>query len=161
MVVLVFTASLAACGGGTPVSSVRGRDIKPLTKVAVPTDLLGLRVAPEDVKGAIDPARRSQVDALRMYSIRDGDLLAATLQVSRLRDQARLQRPAFRSLVVAQIGSSVPHVAKLGSTTVYLTTGTKQRISVWFRGRYFFVLAVRDDFRHPRALLRRAVAIEP
>jgi hypothetical protein len=63
--------------------------------------------------------------------------------------------------VVNQIGSSTPRRALLGSTSVYLTTGTQQRIAVWFKGRYFFILAIREDYRHPRTLLREAVEIKP
>ena len=45
--------------------------------------------------------------------------------------------------------------------TVYLTTGTKQSIGVWFKDRYLFVLATRADYDEPRTLLRKALEIKP
>ena len=52
-------------------------------------------------------------------------------------------------------------IVRLGASTVYLTTGTKQSIAVWFKGRYLFVLATRADYDEPRTLLRKALEIQP
>jgi hypothetical protein len=156
--------ALAGSGCGDPAASVsklKGRDIKALTLAALPAEIDGLTIAPEDVSATIAPARNSQVEALGVYSLRTGDLLQATLQVSRLRTGARFHSAAFHGLVTSQIGSSAPRRALLGSTSVYLTTGTQQRIAVWFTGRYFFILAIREDFRHPRTLIRHAIEIKP
>ena len=59
------------------------------------------------------------------------------------------------------MGGVVPKKVHLGHDVVYLTAGNQQRISVWFRGRYLFVLATRDDFDQPRTLLRQALDITP
>jgi hypothetical protein len=85
----------------------------------------------------------------------------ATLQVSRFNDGADVDSDKFRRTVVNQIGSTAPRTVRLGDQTVYLTTGTKQSIGVWFKGRYLFVLASRADFDEPRTLLRKALEIEP
>ena len=57
--------------------------------------------------------------------------------------------------------SSAPRTERLGTDTVYLTTGTKQSIAVWFKDRYLFVLATRADYDEPRTLLRKALEIQP
>ncbi|HEY3241567.1 MAG TPA: hypothetical protein VGL92_18545, partial [Acidimicrobiia bacterium] len=90
-----------------------------------------------------------------------GDLVQATLQVSRFAEGARSQESDFRQSVVNQIGSARPRTFRLGKRTVYLTTGTKQSIAVWFQGRYLFVLASRSDYDEPRTLLRAALEIKP
>ena len=89
------------------------------------------------------------------------DLVMATLQVSRFNDGADVKADKFRQTVVNQIGSSAPRTVRLGGSTVYLTTGTKQSIGVWFKGRYLFVLATRADYDEPRTLLRKALEIKP
>jgi hypothetical protein len=101
------------------------------------------------------------VDSLALYSLRHNDLVMATLQVSRFNDGADIGAEKFRQTVVNQIGSSAPRTVRLGGETVYLTTGTKQSIGVWFKGRYLFVLATRGDYDEPRTLLRRALEIQP
>jgi hypothetical protein len=62
--------------------------------------------------------------------------------------------------VVNQIGATAPRPVRLGHDTVYLTTGTRQSVAVWFKGRYLFVLATRADYEQPRTLLRRALEIQ-
>src|SRR2546423_13069170 len=119
--------------------------------------MLGLPAAPEDGGGTIPPPRRSQVEATGMFSMRAGDLLEATLQVSRLRDEARFRTAKFRAQVVSEIGSSLPHRTRLGDMDVYLTTGARQRVAVWFKGRYFFILSMRDDFKYPKSLIRNGL----
>ena len=42
-----------------------------------------------------------------------------------------------------------------------ITTGTKQSIAMWFKGRYLFVLSTRADYDEPRTLLRKALEITP
>ncbi|MGH9040257.1 MAG: hypothetical protein ACRDZ3_08500, partial [Acidimicrobiia bacterium] len=63
--------------------------------------------------------------------------------------------------VVNQIGSARPRTFRLGKRTVYLTTGTKQSIAVWFKGPHMFVLASRSDYDQPRSLLRAVLEIKP
>ena len=85
----------------------------------------------------------------------------ATLQVSHLDDQARIDDPAFRQSFVSSIGGIEPQQERLGDRLVWLTTGTEQRLSIWFAGRYLMVLAVRNDYERPRGLLRSLLAVQP
>jgi hypothetical protein len=155
--------TLASCGGAAEakVSQVRGKDVKPIDAKVLPTSMQGLAVAPEEVLSSIAPARRSEVEAAGMFSLRAGDLLEATLQVSRLRNEKRFRTPSFRALVVSQIGSSLAHKTRLDDMDVYLTTGAKQRVAVWFKGRYFFILSMRDDYKYQRSLVRTALGVNP
>jgi hypothetical protein len=161
---LVLLAAIApACGGAAEakVSQVSGKDVRPIEATIVPSKILGLAVASEEVLGSIAAARRSEVEAAGMFSLRSGDLLQATLQVSRLRDDRRFRTASFRALVVSQIGSSLAHKTRLDDIDVYLTSGARQRVAVWFKGRYFFILSMRDDYRYQRSLIRTALEVTP
>jgi hypothetical protein len=151
---------MCACGSGGPPGA-RVKPMRQLETAAVPAELLGLEVQREDMASSLRRARPSYADSTSLYSLRNGDLLVATLQLSRMADAADAASPAFRRAVVNQIGSTAPKAMRMGDTTVWLTAGTRQRIAVWFNGRYMFVLASRDDFDQPRVLLRTALQITP
>lgn len=140
----------------TPVSK-----ITTMRPDLLPGTLAGLTVASEDVTDTIKRSRRAFVDRLSLYSLREGDRLMATVQVSRSNDPGAANVQRFRDSVIGQIGSSRPRPMVVGGRTVHVTTGTKQRIAFWFEGRYLFVLATRDEFKHRRTLLRELLAVEP
>lgn len=162
---VVVTASvLAACGGGAPNSKFRGTagtKIQSAAAVAVPSEVLGLAVKPEDITKTVSNAQRAYIDSLALYGMRSDNLLQATLQVSRFNADAKYQTDRFRLAVVNQVGSRRPTALTVQDQPVYLTAGNRQRIYVWFKGRYFFVLASREDFGSPRALLRTLLEIKP
>lgn len=148
----------AACGD-EPVQ-VGAKSVEKFDETIVPEDLMGLKVAAEEIGGAPD-VKDPYVEGVGLYSLRTGDLLQGTLQVSRFSEDADSETNRFRQAVVSQIGSTVPKAYQMGDRTVYLTAGKRQSIAVWFDGRYFFVLSTRDEFEQPRALLRAALEIKP
>ena len=161
-VVVAAVLSLAGCArSDATVAPTPGKAVKTLEIANLPPDLLGLTIAPEDVAEDLGKVPSAFIDALSLYSLRKDDLVQATLQVSRFNDGADVEAHKFRQTVVNQIGSSAPRTVRLGGETVYLTTGTKQSIGVWFKGRHLFVLATRADYDEPRTLLRKALEIKP
>ena len=62
--------------------------------------------------------------------------------------------------MVQQIGSTVPRIFRMGDRTVYVTTGRRQSIAVWFEERHLFILATREEYDQPRTLLREALEIK-
>ena len=160
--VVAATLALAGCArSDASVAPTPGKAVKALEIPNLPADLLGLKLAKEDVSQDLAKVPKAFVDSLALYSLRHNDLVMATLQVSRFNDGADIGAEKFRQTVVNQIGSSAPRTVRLGGETVYLTTGTKQSIGVWFKGRYLFVLATRGDYDEPRTLLRKALEIQP
>lgn len=152
-----------ACGGNADAKS-RGtaqKDVSEIPADLVPSMLLGLPVTREDAKKILAGRDRTYLSALGLYSLRAEDLVQATLQVSRFNNDAEFKSARFRAAVVAQVGSTKARQARVGDDTVFLTSGTRQRITVWFKGEYLFVLAVRDEFEQPRKLLRAALEIKP
>jgi hypothetical protein len=149
------------CSASANVAGTSGGKIEALPTKTVPTSLLGLRLRAETTKEAIAPLRGTYVAATSLYSMRLGDVVQATLQITRMIDEAEYRSSSFRATMVNRVGTSPPRPVRLGRDTVYITSGTKQHIAMWFRGRDFFVLNVREDFRRPRDLIRRALEIRP
>jgi hypothetical protein len=150
---------LAPACGAEP-KKVGATKVVPFDASIVPAQLAGLAVAPEAIGGATE-VKNPFVEGVGLYSLRAGELLQGTLQVSRFTADANSEKARFRASVVQQIGSTVPKPYRMGERTVFLSTGKRQSIAVWFEGRYFFVLSTRDDFDRPRALLREALEIKP
>jgi hypothetical protein len=165
----VVAALFCGCGRSDAARAqpTPGKAVKTLELPGLPADLLGLKVAREDVSEPVSRVDSAFIDGLALYSLRTapsgngGDLVQATLQVSRFNPGADPTSKKFRETVVNQVGSSKPRAFRLGNRTVYLTTGTKQSIAVWFTGRYMFVLASRADYDQPRTLLRQALELRP
>jgi len=162
VVTALVVSVLGACG--EPEVSAQGTDgknIETLGTDLLPADLLGLKVQAEDISGTIASEQRTYVEATSLYSLRSDDLLQATLQVSRFNSDADADSPGFRRSLLNQIGGSRPRAVRLGDETIYLTSGTKQQLAVWFRGRHLLVLATREDYPRPKSLLRRALEVQP
>ena len=161
-VVLAAAGLLAGCGrsGASEVAGTAGKDVEVLEVASMPAEILGLAVQREEVSETVARVESTFIDGLALYSLRADELVQATLQVSRFNDAADADSAEFRQTVVNQIGSSTPRAFRLGSRTVYLTTGTKQSIGVWFSGRHMFVLASRSDYDRPRTLLRQALELK-
>jgi hypothetical protein len=155
---LVFMAG--ACGNAR-VEGTAGRLIKTLPAEMVPSELLGLPVTQENMSASLSTQKDAFVEAVGLYAMRRADLVQATLQVSRFRSNAPIDKASFRTSVVSQIGGRRSQQFRMGSSTVYRTTGRKQVISLWFRDHYLFVLSVRDTFDQPRSLLRETLKVTP
>ena len=161
ILVALALATTTACGDDTAAAEgTRAKDIKQLPADLVPAELLGLQTKQEEIGDALATTKRAYLEGVGLYSFRREDLLQATLQVSRFNDDADFESASFRRSVVSQIGGSVPKRVRVGKDTVYLTTGTKQTLAMWYRGRNLLVLAVREDYEQPRTLLREALRIQ-
>lgn len=136
-----------------------GGDIVPIDAELLEGDVLGLQVATEDVADRLVNVRDTYVQELSLYSLRRGELLMATLQVSRLGGPARPDDRDFRAQVVNKIGGTAPREVRLGDMTVWLTTGNGQHLQAWFRDDLFFVLSIRSDYERPRSLLRELLEV--
>jgi hypothetical protein len=162
LVAVTFLAA-GACGGSASaaVKPTPPGKIKQSTVAAVPSKLGALDVTVEDVGTTVSAAGRAYVDEVAMYSLKAGNALQATLELSRFNKGARYGTAKFQSGIVNRIGSTTPRRYRLGSDTVYMTTGARQNLAVWFRGRYLVILTVRQDYKDARALLRDALEIKP
>ncbi|HUR78263.1 MAG TPA: hypothetical protein VMZ22_09975 [Acidimicrobiales bacterium] len=157
-VAAVLALGATACGGG----SARATTVRTLDPPGLGDQVLDLAVEPETAKvSALRAVKRPYVDGVGLFSLRRDTQLEATLQISRFNKDAKTGSARFRDSVVRQIGSTTPHEFRLGDDRVWLTTGRRQSVSVWFKDRYLFVLSVRDEYAQPRALLRSVLQVEP
>ncbi|MEA3075489.1 MAG: hypothetical protein QOF60_397 [Actinomycetota bacterium] len=154
---------LGACQSskGTEEFATPTKQIAQIESTAVPPEILGLTVQREDQTATIARAERSYMDSIGLFSLRSGELLQATLQLSKFNDNADYRDAGFRDSLLAQIGGSRPKAVRMGDQTVYLTSGTKQRIFVWFHDSYLLILSTREEYPTPRTLLRAALEIRP
>jgi hypothetical protein len=152
---VVVTMVVGACGGG---GGGDAQGVKQLT-AKIPDRVLDLVVKSESIRSAQE-TKRPFIDGLALYSLRRDELLQATLQISRFSGGAKPDSARFRGSVINQIGSTVPKSFRMGGNTVYLTTGRRQAIAVWFRDRNLFILSMRDEYGQPRRLLRQLLAVQ-
>lgn len=167
-VLVRFTVGIAVLGLASACNApdvsgqaTPGTDITPVSNDLLPNELLGLEVTPEDISGTVASEQRSYVEATSLYSLRADELLQATLQVSRFNENADAKDAGFRRSLLSQIGGSRPRAVRVGKDEVYLTSGTKQQLAIWFRGEHLLILATREDFPRPKTLLRRALEVQP
>jgi hypothetical protein len=147
----VMTVGVAACGGDDS-GGTGPEDISAFAPDLIPAQVLGL-----DVAGA----RNTYLDQVSLYSFRADDLLQATLEVARFTESAQVEDPDFRRNIANQVGNALPRELQMGNQTVFVTAGTRQGLAVWFLDDHMFVLATRDDFEQPRALLRALLEVSP
>ncbi len=148
---------LAACGGA-PQAAVPGASPPAVPQDAVPQTVLGLRAAAEDVTKQFAEARdRAFVTDVRLWSLREGERLRATVQVARFAPDAQPEDRDFQRAMIAQLGGSAPRARMVGGQLVYVASGNQQTLFVWFQPMHFVLLGVAADYTRPRALLRALI----
>ena len=147
---------LSGCSKANPIKKqeVTARSLR------IPSELVGLRVGTEDISRQTAKVKNSYADNIGMFSLREGDLLRATLEVAHLNALARPNNKGFQQSIVQLLGGSTPIPIRIGQITIYSTSGNKQNIFAWFNGRAMFVLTIHQDFEFPRTLLRKVVVLE-
>ena len=161
-VVVALAVVLGGCGGGEDVVAEAGGAVEPLDDIVLPPDLVGLTVAEEKVDEALENFRPSYVAGAALYSFRtpdDKELVQATLQIARFRDEERNRSNSFRQSILTQFGSTRPRVTRMGETVVYRTTQTKQVVAIWFDDLDWYLLSIRDEFDRPRTLMRETLEV--
>jgi hypothetical protein len=159
-VALVF--AVAACGSNDPATkAANARSIKKLDATGVPGELNGLKVKREDVSKALKGAKRPYLDAVALFSLREGDKLQATLQIGRFASDAAYKTKTFRATLLNTVGGGSAKEFHVGTSQVYLTTGDRQTIALWFADQYIYILSSRDDYTFARSLLRSSLEVKP
>lgn len=166
-VVVVSITGLSTCGdgGGAPVTSPIAPSALDVPADLLPEGLNGLRVAEEDITAQqAEMGARSYLASVRMWSLREGERLRATLQVGRfVRDDFpvgdEVEREAFQKRIVSQIGQGGVRERVVDARRVYVSISNELPLFIWFDHDAFFVLSAAKDYGRPRSLLRAALAI--
>lgn len=158
LILVAVAASIAvtatACGGGGPTDASTGSDP---ARLNLPGQILGLQVQAEEIQAELDEVQRPYVDSVAVFSLREDELLRASLQIARFNRAARPDSSSFRGSIVSTIGGTEPQVFRMEDVDLYTTTASDQVVFTWFRDNGMFVLAVQQDFEFPRTLVRRFV----
>jgi hypothetical protein len=152
-------ALTSACGNSPKPAAIAGGKVTLLAKPAPPDHLLGLTVHPEDMTHQMQAIPLTYVESTALYSLRRDDVVQGTLQVSRFNGESAYQNDKFRQAFLVQLSGTAPQAYKLAGQTVYQTNSLRQRLAVWFEGQNVYVLSTRDEFDHPRDLIRAALAL--
>ena len=157
---LAVAALASGCGGGD--GTAKGTRVEAIPAAVLPPQVLGLVVDDEEAGKLMEGSEATYLDRIGLFSFRRGELLQATLQLSRFSDEAEWRQLDFRRKIARQIleaGAELP-TYRMGDTTVYLATSARQTMAVWFDGPLLFVMAAREEYEAPRALLRELVKLE-
>lgn len=158
---LVVLSSCGSSGGPDVVGAVTGGGKVSQRQITLPSQILGLQVKAEDLtKQNLAQIKRPYLDNVGLFSLREGELVRATFQVSSFNAIARPDSGDFRASIIGLLGSSKPERVRVQEETVYVTTGNEQNIFVWFKGKGFFVLTAHSQYEFPRTLLRRIIEVE-
>lgn len=126
---------------------------------AMPSRMGGYVVHPEDVRKQLkDAGRHAYVTGVKLWSLREGDYLRATIEVARFASDAPVSDAHFRATVATQVATSNPVRHRVADHEVFVTTGEREVYYVWFRGRDLVLLTVPTTTPGRRALLRQALA---
>lgn len=148
---------VAACGddGG---ESVTVADFEVIAPDRLPATVLDLGVAPEKFSATLLAGQEPYIEALGMFGLRKGDLLQATMQVSRFESPTTIRDALFRRSLAGQIGGTgQPAISRVGNETVYIMPSGRQTLAVWYGSEEMYVLTVRPEYPQPRRLLRAMV----
>jgi hypothetical protein len=159
--VALAVGALAACGESAAVEQAEARQIVAIDADRLPSQLLGLQVKREDIAEVLDGTKRPYLDEAGLYSLREGETLQATLQVGRFAEGVDHTRPEFRDKLLTTVGGGSIRELQLGDRQVYLTTGDRQQVALWFQDSYLMVLSTREEYETPRALLRATMELQP
>lgn len=157
VVVAALVAALPACSSGSAVEPTSPQP----AEVELPEQILGLAVVQEDLTKDISEVRSSTyLSSVALFSMREGDLFQASLQVSRLTELAKPESEAFRRQVAGLMGGSGFEELQVGPMKVYMSSGKQQVLYAWFKGKSYSVLTVRRAYPFRRSLLRKVLALE-
>lgn len=127
---------------------------------AVPATIAGLTAQEEDVSGPLKEAGdRAYVSDVRLWSLREGDRLRATVEVARFDPDAPTEDEGFRRSVTAQLKGAAPRQRKVGDDLVFVSGSTQQVFYAWFRGVHLVLVAIPTETTGGRTILREALQV--
>ncbi len=157
---VVAASILGACSSGDgSVGRADDRSIGELD-ASIPLTVNGLEVVEEDISETLDAAQRPYLDAAGLYSFRDDDLLQATLQIGRFADDVDETDEEFVDRLVNRVSAGAKQV-RMGEQLMFVGGADRQTLTMWFDDGHMFLLSTRDGFDGGRALLRKALEIQP
>lgn len=134
--------------------------VAPASRASIPATIDGLTVKAEQVTKA-KHSDRQYLSSIKLYSLRKGKLLEATLEFGRFRSSAPVSSVSFQRSIAQQLGTTVPVEQRLGGVAVYLAKAKSLTLAAWFSGRQLTILSIRTGYVTPKSLIRSALDLTP
>lgn len=157
---LLVTIALAACGGS-------GSSIAMPTKVSaslVPDALASGKLALAEDRSAHKRFAAAGSDSLvsdgRLWAVRDGNRLVATLQVSTLAPKVDLSDKREKAALVASILPGTRESFDVGDVRVVSVATEDKTVYLWFGASMFEVLQVKGNGIDPEKVLGELLAFQ-
>jgi hypothetical protein len=127
---------------------------------SVPAQVGGYSVEPEPkvARQFCGGGQDALITGGALFGFRQDGVLYGTLQVSPFKRSVRSDAPAVQQEVVGQIITSVPRQRRFGTQLVYVGTGNRSVVFVWFRDRLLHVLLT-HDVKDPEPLVTQLVGL--
>ena len=158
---LTFAVAFAACGGGHDAA---GRPPAKVPVAIVPPSLTGGNLTlTEDGKARKAFGRlsdRALVADGRLWQIRQGERLVATLQVSTLKTKVDLTDEDQRTAIIKHILPAKRQEIDVKGLTVSVSDSNDKTVYVWFGRDLFQVLQVKSTKLDPEALVTDLIGYE-
>jgi hypothetical protein len=159
---LAFVAALGAAGCGGHSQAAPARPLAKVNPALVPSTIEGLTVQ-EDTKAkdrfAKLPKKALVADG-RLFAIRQGDLLVATLQLSTLVPEVDLTNQKRHDEMADKLMTGVKQQLRIDNTDVYQAAGDEKTEYVWFGRQMFEVLQVKGSSVKPEDMLKAIIAFQ-
>jgi len=159
VVLAVAVVALAACGGG---------ESPPPAPTRVPADLVPERLL-DDTLGVFENRDEATLEIFanagpaslvadtRVWEIRRGDRLVATLQISTVKPEVDLLDEDVRERFAAQLIVGQSSRFRSGDVEVFTATAEDKTIFLWFASNLYEVMQTKDRELDPERLLEELV----
>lgn len=152
----LLVALAAACGGAAgdeaPAPKAVPEDVVPAT--ALGGDLLVRENRDESTLAVLTENPDSSLVAdTRVWELRRGDRLVATLQVSTVVSKIDLNDIDIRERFASQVILGARSRIRVGDVEVFTTTSDDKTVYLWFGAHLYQVLQTKDRELEPEALL--------
>ena len=153
---------VAACGGDEDAAPVRVPSKVPASLVpsALTNGALTLTQDDQARKAFAELGDRALIADGRLWQIRQGEQLVATLQVSTMKPKVDLRNEAERASIVKHILPGTRQEIDVNGQTVAMSDSNDKTVYVWFGRDLFQVLQVKSTKLDPEAIVRDLVGFQ-
>jgi hypothetical protein len=161
-VVLLLAVTLlgGACGNGDGAAPVAARVPVDLVPARLLDDSLGVfeNRDPSTLETFANAGTRSLVADTRVWEIRRGDRLVATLQISTVKTKVDLTDEDVRERFADQLILGESSRIRTGDVEVFTSTVDDKTVFLWFASNLYQVMQTKDVALEPEELLADLVA---
>ena len=157
---VVVLVALAGCGGGRSSNAVPTKVVTSLVPDALASGKLSLAEDKSAHKRFASAGSDSLVSDGRLWAVRDGNRLVATLQVSTLAPKVDLSDKNSKASLIASILPGTRESFEVGDVPVVSVATEDKVVYLWFGASMFEVLQVKGNGIDPEKVLGELLAFQ-